>query len=294
MPEMVITQHAMERVAKRIVPGASLDEARRMLEQATTSARRLRQKTPRGQTMWEVAEPPMRLVTKYDPRVGVVIVTVFDPVTSEPIDDGEEEAIAARAAAPSAAPVERQPKSGPVPARHSIYLRQGELANEARELIRLGQDATAAIQAAEDHLATLAQVFSEDSEAVRCARRAVAKLRKHLPADLSPPLPVAEAAPDLPPDRRAARPRDRAGPPLADRHRAGAERSRSRRREDGPARGEPRCRAPHPSCAPLPCRRATELHAGRRRGGDLPRRGLGRARARARSAGTRPQRGLAS
>ena len=85
---MFITRHAMRRYMERIRPGADDREALLVLKDAAMRAKRIDERTFRGQALWSVDEPDMRLVTKHDRRSGMVCVTVLHPSEPwEPEDD---------------------------------------------------------------------------------------------------------------------------------------------------------------------------------------------------------------
>ena len=88
---MVITHHACQRFRERVQPGCDDREALRLLIAASAVAKQTEQRTHLGHVVWEVEDPPMRLVTKHDERGGgagrdlLVCVTVLAP--DEPVDD---------------------------------------------------------------------------------------------------------------------------------------------------------------------------------------------------------------
>lgn len=81
---MIITKHAAQRYIDRVRPEADLREAHVVLRDAATRCKKV-DRTWRGQVVWAVDNPSMRLVTKHDPECGAVCVTVLGP--DEPLDD---------------------------------------------------------------------------------------------------------------------------------------------------------------------------------------------------------------
>lgn len=76
---MFITHHAKLRYIERIHPGADMREAFLVLADASRRAKRTDERTYRGQCLWFVDNPTMRLVTHHDPRFGAILVTVLGP-----------------------------------------------------------------------------------------------------------------------------------------------------------------------------------------------------------------------
>lgn len=94
-----ITDHAVDRFRERIKPGLSFVEAKAQLQAACLRAAKTKERTPVGDCIWLVEEPPMRLVThpgeKGDYDRGDVLVTVLPPAYSRleelPLEVLEEE-----------------------------------------------------------------------------------------------------------------------------------------------------------------------------------------------------------
>lgn len=79
--KIIISDHAIARFQKRICPHLSFDEAKKGLEEACLVATPLKEKTVKGDKVWTVADPPMRLVTRKDSNdiADHVLVTVLPP-----------------------------------------------------------------------------------------------------------------------------------------------------------------------------------------------------------------------
>lgn len=90
MAQIHFTQHAVERFVLRHRRDLSLNEARVLLERGVSQAVRLREKTHRGQTQWQMQDPSCVLVTKFD-RNGVVCVTILPEPEGRGIPEEELE-----------------------------------------------------------------------------------------------------------------------------------------------------------------------------------------------------------
>lgn len=77
MPEMGITDHAVEQFIRRIMPSAGITEALRILERAALTAKNERFRTSLEQPVWSIETPPAWLVTKTDPDGSIAVVTVL-------------------------------------------------------------------------------------------------------------------------------------------------------------------------------------------------------------------------
>lgn len=86
LPHFALTDHAIRRVMQRVRRDGDYYAARAALREGATRAVLLPERTPSGERMWSVQDPPMRLITKHDNGVAV-IVTVYPAATE---DDTEE------------------------------------------------------------------------------------------------------------------------------------------------------------------------------------------------------------
>lgn len=143
-PDTWITQHAIRRYCQRIRPGADHREGRVVLAAVRSKAVRVSERTFGGQVVWLVADPPMRLVTKHDQRMGcAILVTVLAP--EEPWEDarldatqGPQEPLPRPTSAPSEAhpsPIKREacPASFPHQARPPKTERRAAQAPQERQ-----------------------------------------------------------------------------------------------------------------------------------------------------------------
>ena len=105
IPKLVFTRHAIERFRQRHASHLVSREAEALLKQLVPLAVKLDEKSFRGQDQWLVDEPDQPrfvFLTKRDPAVGVVLVTVLDASMQAPTrDELDEVADAARRLAPS-------------------------------------------------------------------------------------------------------------------------------------------------------------------------------------------------
>lgn len=94
---IIFTEHAIERYVRRHAPGMTLDEARKRLEDAAASATKLKARTVRGHTQWEIVSLGVVAVTKRDPGktedVVVTILPAYENWLQEVIDDESAEAL---------------------------------------------------------------------------------------------------------------------------------------------------------------------------------------------------------
>lgn len=83
---MIITRHAIARFQQRIQPSADEREARAVLRDASLRCVKLPDRTWHGQVVWTVDNPDMRLVTKHDAELNMIVcVTVLGP--TDPLDE---------------------------------------------------------------------------------------------------------------------------------------------------------------------------------------------------------------
>src|SRR4051812_12367767 len=81
-----ITSHAVDRYIARIAPGLDYASARAELQQALPHAVRLKDKSTQGHFLWKVESPRMRLVTKRDNHLDIVVTVLYPEENHLPSD----------------------------------------------------------------------------------------------------------------------------------------------------------------------------------------------------------------
>ncbi len=160
-----VTAHAVDQFIARWRPDLSLAEARAHLEDQAQRAVNLRERTGAGQRMWQLVDPPAKVVVKDDPRERVV-VTVLPPGAGQARAVDADLPAAAETFWRASSPTPALPPPTPIPAPPLAPSAPWATREEAlAERTRLG----AALQHVEQHL----RRASRADRATLCARRAV-------------------------------------------------------------------------------------------------------------------------
>lgn len=173
MPRICFTDHAIDRFMERHAPRMNRTRARYLLERGAESATRLRTKTYKGQTQWQLDYPDVVLVTKNDNK-EIICVTVLPEPAQEGIPYEEIEMVYARIT--ESADVEALPSKPPAVIENELKqqendLKQQELTTrklEARLNYAVEQEAIAQLRA---HYRRVEKLMSSD--APRCLRIAL-------------------------------------------------------------------------------------------------------------------------
>lgn len=81
MPELVVTNHAVERLIRRYFPEMDPSNARKYLEDRIGDATPLKEKTILGDDQWQLTDPDMVLVMKREPNKRVCVTILPEPET---------------------------------------------------------------------------------------------------------------------------------------------------------------------------------------------------------------------
>lgn len=182
MPQMIFTDHALERYVKRVDRSVTKEQARKTLQKAVQNAATLREKTNSGETMWTIESPHIRLVTKYDDG-DIICVTILSEKEFQRSDASEVEYELTLAYEAEDRRLEQYKESSVVDAEKSklrgvLTHRQEALLAAVNLVLKSGADATLHIKAAEEHLPLVIAEFGEDARCVSRFKTGLEALKK--------------------------------------------------------------------------------------------------------------------